>query len=374
MTQPVVDMLNTLHQIAALPEDQARCLPGRFYTDADFYAYEVEHFLKTQWHCVGRVDELPEAGDFFTTHLFNEPLLIVKGDDGQLRALSNVCRHRGMPLAQGRGHTRRFVCSYHAWSYQRDGRLANAPRMQDKGVVPDSCRLPEFKIELWHGFIYVNLSDEAAPLAPQLGKLAALLAPYQTQAMRHVHTQEEIWHTNWKCLVENFMEAYHLSVVHPQTLHPYTPTSLSRKAEQDAAFTSYCANYPDSAASRGVGAPGLSEAERKRSTLFCIFPTQIVSQAATLLVSLSIQPLAVDQIRVRWTLSTYGDELTEQELAERLALWNEVNREDREKLERMQRGLASRHAPSGPLAPHDFEGTIWDFYRYLARSLPLNAQ
>lgn len=85
--------------------------------------------------------------------------------------------------------------------------------------------------------------------------------------------------------------------------------------------------------------------------------------------SLNIQPLAVDKIRVRWTMSTYENELTAEELEGRLALWNEVNREDREKLERMQRVLGSRHAPSGVLAPHDLEGTIWDFYRYLSRRI-----
>ena len=93
----------------------------------------------------------------------------------------------------------------------------------------------------------------------------------------------------------------------------------------------------------------------------------------SLLVSLSIQPLAVDRIRVRWTMSAYGDELTQDELETRIALWHEVNREDREKLEKMQRALSSRHAPSGPLAPRDYEGTIWDFYRYLGRQLPADA-
>lgn len=365
----VAEMAAQLHEIAALSESEARCLPGKFYTCPDFFQFEVETFLKKEWHCVGRVDEVPAPGDFFTTHLFNEPLLICRGDDGEIRALSNLCRHRGMPLAEGRGSTRRFVCSYHAWSYGRDGKLSNAPRMQDKGVNAEKCSLPSFRSEVWNGFIYVNLDDDAAPLSSRLENLEALLGNYGTQDMRIVHTQEEIWNTNWKCLVENFMEAYHLSVVHPGTLHPYTPTSLSRKSMSDDSFTSYCANYPDHAESRGVGAPELTEEERTRSTLFCLFPTQIASQAATLLVSLSIQPLAVDKILVRWTMSTYSDELTSEELEARLALWNEVNREDREKLERMQRGLSSRHAPSGPLSPRDFEGTIWDFYRYLSRSI-----
>lgn len=373
MTTAISDipsMNDRLRVVAGLPEHDAQCLPGRFYTDPDYFRHEVETFLSREWHCLGRADEIPGPGDYFTGQLFDEPLLVVRGDDGAVRVLSNLCRHRGMPLAEGSGSTRRFVCSYHAWSYGRAGELVNAPRMRDKGVTRETCSLPSFPCEVWNGFIYANLDPEAHPLAPRLGQLGDLLGHYRTGEMRIVRSFEEEWRTNWKCLVENFMEAYHLSVVHPETLHPYTPTGLSRKSMSDDSFTSYCANYPETAGSRGTGAPGLTEEERRRSTLFCLFPTQIASQAATLLVSFSIQPLAVDRIRVRWTMSTWGDELTQDELEDRIALWHEVNREDREKLERMQRTLASRHAPSGPLAPRDYEGTIWDFYRYLGRQVP----
>ena len=370
----ITAMNDTLHAVAALPEHEAQCLPGRFYTDPDYFRYEVDTFLSKEWHCVGRADEISRPGDYFVTRLFDEPLLVVRGDDDAVRVLSNLCRHRGMPLAEGAGSTRRFVCSYHAWSYGRSGELVNAPRMKDKGVTEETCSLPSFRSEVWNGFIYANLDPDARPLSSGLGQLENLLGNYQPEKMRIVRTFEEDWHTNWKCLVENFMEAYHLSVVHPETLHPYTPTGLSRKSMSDDAFTSYCANYPESAAARGMGAPGLSDEERRRSTLFCLFPAQIASQAATLLVSFSIQPLAVDRIRVRWTMSTYGDELTQDELEARIALWHEVNREDREKLEKMQRALSSRHAPSGPLAPRDYEGTIWDFYRYLGRQIPISGK
>jgi len=361
------NMTKTLRDVAALPEPEAQCLPGRFYTDPDYFRHEVDTFLSKEWHCLGRADEIPNPGDYFVTQLFDEPLLLVRGDDGEVRVMSNLCRHRGMPLVEGTGSTRRFVCSYHAWTYGRGGELMNAPRMRDKGVTAENCSLPIFRSEVWNGFIYANLDNDALPLSPRLAQLDHLLANYRSSEMRFVRSFEEDWHTNWKCLVENFMEAYHLSVVHPETLHPYTPTGLSRKSMSDDSFTSYCANYPETATSRGQGAPGLTDEERRRSTLFNLFPTQIASQAATLLVSFSIMPLAVDKIRVRWTMSTYGDELTQDELEDRIALWLEVNREDREKLERMQKALSSRYAPSGQLAPRDYEGTIWDFYRYLGR-------
>jgi phenylpropionate dioxygenase-like ring-hydroxylating dioxygenase large terminal subunit len=194
-----------------------------------------------------------------------------------------------------------------------------------------------------------------------------LLVPYEPETFRLVHVAEEVWNTNWKCLVENFMEGYHLSVVHPETLHGYTPTGLARKLLGGDGFTSYAANYPKDIPTRGYGAVGLSEDERLRSTLFSVFPTQVASQAASLLVSISIFPLSASEIRVKWTMSTYGDDLDDETIANRIALWENVNREDREKLERMQVALNSAHALAGPLAEDNYEGTIRDFQLWLAK-------
>jgi phenylpropionate dioxygenase-like ring-hydroxylating dioxygenase large terminal subunit len=357
-------MRQSLAALGALPNDAPRGLPGSFYTDPDFFTWEAETILRTNWHCLGRADEIPNVGDFYTLHLLNEPLLIVRDATG-INVLSNTCRHRGMPVAQGQGSAKRFVCSYHAWAYGTDGALLSAPRMKNAGFDSKTCALPRFASFQRNGFIYANLADNVPE--PDLLALDALLAPYQPETYRHIHTASEVWNTNWKCLVENFMEGYHLSVVHPQTLHDYTPTGLSRKGPSGPDFTAYFANYPDSAAARGIGAPDLSAGQRRRSSLFCVFPTQVASCSATLLVALSLFPMTVDSVRVRWTLSTYGGELDAETLNQRIALWDEVNREDREKLETMQTALASRHATGGPLAGEDYEGTVRDFQTWLAR-------
>lgn len=358
------NLRDTLQDLAALPADRPQGMPGAFYTSQEQFEHEARTVLRTGWHCLGREDEIPEPGDFFTLQLLNEPLLVVRDDGGRIRVLANVCRHRGMPLAEGRGTTKRFVCSYHAWAYGRDGALLRAPRMENAGFDAKACRLPEHAVQLWNGFIYVNLSDDAAPFAHP--ELDSMLGPYETAQFRLVHVAEEYWQTNWKCLVENFMEGYHLSVVHPQTLHGYTPSGLSRKLVNGDGYTSYAANYPDAIQPRGDGAPGLSDTERKRSSLFAKFPTQVASQAASLLVSLSIFPVHASLIQVKWTMSTYGDNLDHDTIQQRIALWEEVNREDREKLERMQVALGSAHAVAGPLAGDDYEGTIRDFQIWLA--------
>lgn len=355
-----------LLETANLPSDGPMGLSGSFYTAQELFEFEKSTMLKEGWYCVGREDQVAEPGDFFCDQILDEPIIVVRGDDQKIRALSNVCRHRGMQIAEGAGNTKRFVCSYHAWSYARDGQLARAANMQNSGFDPKNCRLPEFACEIWRGFAYVSISDTPKPLRAQLAQLDDLLAPYESEKFRTVHSAVERWNCNWKCLVENFMEGYHLSVVHPETLRGYTPTELCTKGPSGGAFTSYHANYPDDIPSRGNGAKNLNEKQRHRSSLFCVYPTQVASQSASLLVSLSLRPVAADKIDVRWTMSVYDNDLDDETIASRVALWTEVNREDREKLEKLQIALKSAKALPGPLAGDDFEGTIRGFHGYLA--------
>ncbi|MEM9332584.1 MAG: aromatic ring-hydroxylating dioxygenase subunit alpha [Pseudomonadota bacterium] len=362
----VDEMRKELADIASAPADAPMGLPGRFYFETQFFDHEYKGVLKNGWHCVCRTDELPNEGDFLTLNLLDEPLIIVRRGD-EILALSNVCKHRGMRVAQGNGNAKRFVCPYHAWIYDTDGTLLRAARMENKGFDQANCRLGHFACVMKYGFVYVCLSENPPDLDVHLKGLETLVEPYQPEKYAIVHAATEIWNTNWKCLVENFMEGYHLSVVHPQTLHGYTPTGLSKKAASGEGFTSYFANYPQDIPSRGTGAPGLPEEAQHRSTLFSVFPCQVVSIAASLLVSLAIRPLSPESIEVRWTMSVYKNELDKETINQRIDLWEEVNREDREKLETMQVSLHSVHATGGPLAGPDYEGTVHDFLLWLAR-------
>ncbi|MEO0328514.1 MAG: aromatic ring-hydroxylating dioxygenase subunit alpha [Pseudomonadota bacterium] len=366
VTPIVGEMREALQQIAANPADAPQGLSGIYYTDPAYFEYEKATVLKRGWHCVGRADEVPNQGDYFTINLLGEPVIIVRSQSG-IRALSNVCKHRGMRLAEGTGNVKRFVCSYHAWMYETDGNLLRAPRMKNEGFDPKNCRLGEFYSVERFGFVYVSLSESPNDIDTELTGLGELIGNYEPEKYCIAHCASEVWHTNWKCLVENFMEGYHLSVVHPQTLHGYTPTGLSRKGPSGSGFTSYLANYPEDIPSRGKGSTTLTPEERHRSSLYSVFPCQVASIAATLLVSLSILPLTAESIEVRWTLSVYDNELDAETIAQRVALWEEVNREDREKLEAMQTSLRSIHATGGPLAEADYEGTIHDFLLWLAK-------
>ena len=200
------DAITALHtalrSIQQRPQEQATALAVFCYTDPAILNYEIEQLLRNEWLCLGRADEIPNPGDYFTTLLLDEPLLIVRGDDNQIRVLSNICRHRNMLVAESCGNRERFLCPYHAWSYGRDGRLLFDSRMP-KSALSDTTRagLPALKHELWQGFIYVNLSGTAEPLAPRLQGLDAILNNYHTDEMHHIFVTEEVWRVNWKYLV-----------------------------------------------------------------------------------------------------------------------------------------------------------------------------
>ncbi|MGB0865130.1 MAG: aromatic ring-hydroxylating oxygenase subunit alpha [Granulosicoccaceae bacterium] len=336
--------LETLHAYTQLPE--RRCLPP--------------------WHCLGRADEIAQTGDFFTTELLGEPLLVVRDEAETIRVLANVCRHRNMPVAEGSGRSKRFICPYHAWSYKLDGALIAAPLMENS---QHACGLPSHHCEVWQGFIYTNLSPVAEPLAEQLKELDAQLANYHCEQLRHVFVTEEVWPANWKCLVENFMEGYHLSRVHPKTLGDRTPTRLCQKLPSGRAFTGYRAHYPTNAPARGKHHPDLNEEQLSGSSLYCVFPTQVFSIASDVLVYLALQPAGPDHVRLRWGMSVYDHDMPQAEIDARITLWRQINEEDKAKLGKVQAALHSQHAVAGPLAPEHYEGTIFDFIQYYCHSL-----
>lgn len=357
-------------QLVAYCENKKRLsLPPHFYTNKPWLTHEKEHLLETQWLCVGRVDEIPNPGDFFATELLSQPLIAVRDNTGEIAVLSNVCRHRNMQLAEGSGSCKHFICPYHAWSYHLDGRLLAAPLMNEQ--QSSDCDLPRYAVEIWQGFILVNLAGNCDPFSPQLQKLNTLLANFHCDQLQHVFVEEETWPANWKCLIENFMEGYHLSRVHPDTLGNRTPTRLCEKLGDGPGFTAYKANYPQNAPSRGIHHPDLSEDELAGSLLFCAFPALVCSVSSDVLVYLSLQPTDVDHVRLRWGMSVYDDKMPQDEIEQRVALWRQINSEDRAKLAKVQDALYSHHAHSGPLAPDDFEGTIYDFVRYFAKKLSI---
>ncbi len=222
-----MSVLEELEREAGVPFGEARALPLGAFDDPEVAALERERIFYRDWMALCNEAALPDPGDYFAIDLIDEPILVIRDESGALRALSNVCRHRGTAiLEEGYGNSSTLVCPYHAWSYDTKGQLLATPHSGDTVIERSEHCLPEFPLEVWHGIVFVNLDKQAEPLTPQLAGLEEALARYGLDRGRASNAPQEFHPcpSNWKFAVENQIECYHLFQTHRNTLEPYSPT------------------------------------------------------------------------------------------------------------------------------------------------------
>lgn len=212
-------LLDTLERVLPQPLGKAEALPFEAYRDPDYFRLEQREVFGRDWVFVCMDADLPRVGDYRALTLGDEPLVVLRGTDGKLRALSNVCRHRGAVMLKGSGNARKITCPYHAWTYSDEGALLGVPYPGDVGVDKPAHGLPRFGLESWIGFVFVSLDPQAPPLAERFRGLETYLTRYQVEDFRHTHPIETwSWQANWKLAIENFVEGYHFFAVHPTTV------------------------------------------------------------------------------------------------------------------------------------------------------------
>ncbi len=197
--------------------ERAWSLPAPFYIDPSVVEWERESIFGKTWQVVGHGHQLENPGDFFTTELQGEPLLLVRGADGELRGFYNVCRHRAGPPAEGCGSRKLFRCGYHGWTYGLDGCLISAPEFE--GQQDFSCgdfALRPVRAAQWFNLIFVNLDPDAEPLEKSLGNLPKQVERFDFASMKLFQRRTYDMKCNWKTYVDNYLEGYHLPSVHPE--------------------------------------------------------------------------------------------------------------------------------------------------------------
>ena len=279
LTDAFFDSLDT----SVIGLDRAETLPPACYTDPDFYAFEKEALFNHEWLCVGRESWVGEAGDYFTTQIIGEPLIITRTRQNKLMAMSAVCQHRAMLVAEGRGNTRGFVCPYHHWVYGLDGALINAPAMERTcDFDKKSVRLPALKVEVWLGFIFVNFDPDAAPLAPRLANVAEAISAYDLEAAEGPPPMTGSFAWNWKVMFENNNDGYHANKLHHGPLHDFVPSELAVFPDSgpgDAGFLRYNGTtHADASFNPTQKAvlpifPKLTQVDRNRMTFANVPPT-----------------------------------------------------------------------------------------------------
>ena len=266
------------------PIDPSRALPTEAYREPSLAA-EDPAVWRGSWVFVGTADEVAEPGDYVTTVLGGQPVIVLRRQDGQLAAMSNLCAHRGTLLADGHGNTKRFQCPYHAWTFADDGRLLAVPHADRDEVDRDAHCLPTYRAETWHGLLFVSLADGPS-VAERLAHLEPLARSTGIAELHHWTSDrgEEVWECNWKLAMANAMESYHLFQVHPETLEPYNPTSEAY----------YLTGNADGTATGGRSARG----DDDDYVLFSLPPNFVGAVAGGMLFWQAAQPLGWNRTRI----------------------------------------------------------------------------
>ncbi|MGH2987766.1 MAG: aromatic ring-hydroxylating oxygenase subunit alpha [Solirubrobacterales bacterium] len=208
------------------PSDEQRttsvphALDPRFYLDPSILERELETIFARTWQYAGHVGDLPEPGSYLTATAGDQPVLVLRGDDGEIRAFRNVCRHRGSQLLTGAGRCKKAIrCRYHGWTYDAtNGRLLGVPEHRGYGDRLDKTGLGLIgaRVETLAGLLFVNLDSEAPSLAETTGQLAERLGRYGlADLVRFSDFGETRQPANWKLVAENYLEGYHVPIAHP---------------------------------------------------------------------------------------------------------------------------------------------------------------
>ena len=359
----------TLAYASLIDPDISRAwtLPASFYLDPATASEEKDKIFSRTWQVVGHRDQVAKSGDYFTTQLADEPLLIVRGGDQQLRAFYNVCRHRAGPPAEGCGSRKLFRCVYHGWTYNLDGSLNHATESEGiEGFKPEDFALAPVRCEEWFQLVFVNLDPSARPLLESLGQLPAQAERFSFQTMKPFERRTYDMRCNWKTYIDNYLEGYHLPTVHP---------SLNRELDFNAYTVEPYAHHvrqrsPIRGAQPGDTVPRRYQEAREDLTTdyFWTFPNWMLNCYPDNVSLNIIQPLEPER-----TLAIFEFYLPEEDLGtaaaqESVRFSDEVQREDMAICEAVQKNLHSRSYQRGRFSVKQEKG-VHAFHRMYAQAM-----
>ncbi|MCH4874729.1 aromatic ring-hydroxylating oxygenase subunit alpha [Pseudomonas sp. TMW22091] len=369
---PVSTIIAQLQENSERNFADARAMPPQVYTSPAFLEVEHTQLFRKQWLCVGRVSRLQKVGDYLTCDVAGQPVVVLRDNQNQIRAFSNVCLHRMSVLLQGSGNVRSIVCPYHAWGYTLEGQLRGAAQMdRQSGFCKSDYQLPGVRCEVWQGWVYVTLDADIEPLNQHLSELDALIAHYRMEDYVETFQEEHVWDTNWKILAENFMESYHLPMLHRATVGPHSRLDEMECPPGHAAFNYHWITKEASLAIGNAHPDNthLKDHWRKTTALLTLYPSHLITLTPGYFWYLILQPRGVDKVHIRFggglSPEFINDPKADQYLSSLKSLLDEVNAEDRQGVEAVMRGVSSPLAKPGHLS--HLERPNYDFARYLAQ-------
>jgi choline monooxygenase len=332
---------------------RAATLPSRYYLDPEILELEKERVFGRTWQLVARAEDLARVGDFVPVTVLDEPVVITRGIDDELRAFYNVCRHRAGQVALTKGNRKSLQCRYHGWTYGLDGSLRACPEMEEtEDFAKEDFGLVPVRVERWGPFVFVNLDPSAPPLTDVMGAIPSEVARagYDVDRMRLVERRDYVIECNWKVYVDNYLEGYHLPIAHPQ---------LYRELDYDSYRVEEFRYYSKQHAPIRELKPGeelgrdrryLRTADGEEDALYYwLFPNTMFNIYQDNMSSNVILPLGPDRTLTifEWFFAEPGSGPGWESMQQTIAFSDEIQQEDIVICEQVQRGLRSRAYDTG---------------------------
>ena len=362
MPPTLLDLLASYDDQA--PLEHAFTIPASWYVDEAVAELERQSVFARSWQVVARADQLAQPGSFVTEELAGEPIVVVRGNDQQLRAFYNVCRHHAAAVVtEDAGTASIFRCPYHGWSYGLDGALKGAPEFEGVcGFERAQSGLVPVRVESWEQFVLATLDPSAAPLADFLGGLAARIAPLDIGTLHFVERRTYSLKCNWKVFVDNYLDGGY----HVPHLHKGLNSVLDYRQYKIETEDRYCLQSSPMVAS-GEDAATAATRTGDRAWYFWQYPNFMLNLYRGYMDTNLVLPDGVDSCKVVFDFY-FQDVSAAERNRESIAVGERVNDEDVAICEAVQRGLHSRAYGAGRLSVRREAGEHL-FHRLLARDL-----
>ncbi|WP_341632891.1 aromatic ring-hydroxylating oxygenase subunit alpha [Sphingomonas agri] len=354
-------------------------LPGWLYFDPEFFEAEKKAFLRAAPQVVCHEHEIAEPGAWRTLDYLGESVIVIRGDDGEPRAFSNVCRHRGSRLVDGNGGcTKLLTCPYHAWSYARDGRLVGVPhRGEYPDLRTDELGLVPVELENWLGFLFVRLEPGGPSVAEMMAPYEDEVAPYRFADLRpigRVTLRER--KLNWKTIADNYSDGLHIPIGHPGLTRLFGRNyriearsyvdrmegDLAEKESTNPSERSYQRLLPR--------VDHLPESHQRKWLYYKLFPNVAFDIYPDQVDFMQFLPVSATETVIREISYAVPDERREMQVARHLnwRINRRVNAEDTELIARVQLGMQSPTYRPGPLGTS--EVCLRSFAQKLRKLIP----
>ncbi len=331
----------------ALPLAEARTIPGGFYTDPRVATLERRQVFGATWQLVARADQLATPGDYVTAEIAGEPIVVVRGNDGALRAFYNVCRHHAAAvMTEPAGRATRLRCPYHGWTYSLEGHLKVVPEWdgvcafarEDNGLVP-------VQVAAWEGLVFVHLGESPPSLEAYVGRMVGMVTPLGLGELRFVERREWTIACNWKVFVDNYLDGgYHIPFLHRglNSILPFGEYTIE-------CFERFC--LQSSPIDTSGGDAVTSQVRKGRAQYFWLYPNLMLNWYEGYLDTNLVVPLGVDRMKVIFDFYFAGaGEDTQARNAKSIEVSAGIQDEDHAICESVQRGLGSRAYGAGRLS------------------------